>query len=241
MQLLRTLGLSAVLTVALCLAGAAQAQPVVSSAQRLANLETTVAALSQTVASLQAANTAQASTIATLQTALSKEVADRKAYADAAAANALASAKSYGDGLVSPLNDKLAHFSRSGNEIYITGANLHLRNGTGLTYQTLNGLGNLTIGYNELRGGSGAVNTRSGSHNLILGFNQNYSHAGALLLGAVNSSSNYFASVLGGTGNVSGGYYSAVVGGYDNQATGNWSTVLGGQGVRASTQLAHIP
>lgn len=241
MQLFRTLGLSAVLTVALWLPGVAQTQPVVSSAQRLANLETAVAALSQTVASLQAANTAQASTIAALQTALTKEISDRKTYADAAATNALASAKTYGDGLVAPLNDKLMHFSRNGNEIYITGANLNLRNGSGVTYQVLNGLGNLVIGYNEQRTGSGAINTRTGSHNLILGFNQNFSHAGALMLGAVNTSSNHFASVLGGTGNVSGGYYSAVVGGYDNQATGNWSTVLGGQGVRASAVLAHVP
>jgi hypothetical protein len=204
-------------------------------------LEATVSALSQTVANLQATSTAQASTIAALQTALSKEIADRKTYADTAGASALSSAKTYCDNKTAPLADKLTHFSRNGNEVYITGANLNLRNGTGYTYQSLNGLGNLTIGYNELRSGANAVNTRSGSHNLILGFNQNFSQAGALMLGAANSSNGHFASVLGGTGNISSGLYAVVVGGYDNQATGNWSTVLGGQGVRASAQLAHVP
>jgi hypothetical protein len=213
----------------------------------------------------------QASTISALQTALNAEIANRKTYADGVGASTLASAKTYADGVgtstlassktyadsvgtstlassktyadgkVAPVADKLTHFSRNGNEIYITGANVNIRNGTGLTYQTLNGLGNLTIGYNEPRTGSGAVNTRTGSHNLVLGFNNNYSHAGAIVAGAANSSTNHLASIYGGTGNTSGGLYSAVVGGYSNSATGGWSTILGGNGVTAPNQLDHKP
>lgn len=264
MRFLRALGLSAALSSVLWLPVAALAQPALSSAQRLANLEAAVSALTQTVTTLQAENAAQATSISALQSALGQAVASSKTYADAAGASALASAKayadtkdatalasaksysdgllvsakSYADGKVAPVADKLTHFSRNGNEVIITGANLNLRNGTGFTYQQLNGLGNLVVGYNESRASG---NTRTGSHNVILGFNQNYSAAGAFMSGAVNNSSNHFASVIGGTGNTSGGIYSVVVGGYDNQATGGWSAVLGGQGVRATATLAHVP
>lgn len=256
MRFVRMLGLCAALFSALVLPSMVVAQPVLSSAQRLANLEAAVTSLTAAVTTLQGENAvqaaqlqSQASTIGALQTALSQEIANRKTYADSVAATTLASAKTYSDGLlvsaksyadgkVAPLADKLTHFSRNGNEVYITGANLNIRNGTGFAYQQLNGLGNLVVGYNELRPSG---NTRTGSHNLILGFQQNFSAAGAILSGAVNNSTNHYASVIGGTGNTSGGIYSVVVGGYDNQATGNWSTVLGGQGVRATAILAHVP
>ncbi len=225
---------------------AAFAQPALSSAQRLTNLETTVAALALQVQaqgqqlSAQAATIAnQASTIATLQAALTAEVANRKAYTDSAVATALASAKTYADGKVAPVADKLLHFSRSGNEVYITGANLHLRNGTGYTYNQVNGLGNLTIGYNDLRG-SGA-DVRTGSHNLILGFGNNYSAAGAFVGGAHNNSNAHMASVYGGTGNTASGLYAHISGGYNNTASGNWSNIGGGQNKVASAQLANLP
>jgi hypothetical protein len=240
----RIFGVLTALLSVLVLPNAALAQPVLSSAQRLANLEAAVSSLTQAVTALQAENAAQSTLLqsqASEITALKKQIADSKAYTDSVGASTLASARTYTDGKVAPVADKLVHFSRNGNEVYITGANLNIRNGTGYTYQVVNGLGNLIVGYNELRTGTGAVNTRTGSHNVILGFNQNYSAAGAFMSGAVNNSTNHFASVIGGTGNSSGGFYSVVVGGYDNQATGNWSTVLGGQGVRATTQLAHVP
>lgn len=269
MRFVRVLGLWAALVGALVLPSAVMAQPVLSSAQRLANLEVAVGTLATAVTNLQAENAAQAAllqsqataisalnaslaaaqtqlaqqstSLAALQTALTKEIADRKSYADGVGASTLASAKAYADGVVAPVADKLVHFSRSGNEVYITGANLNIRNGTGYSYQMINGLGNLIVGYNELRAGTGAVNTRTGSHNLVIGYQNNFSSAGAIVAGSNNNSTNYMASVYGGTGNTSGGYYSAVVGGYDNQATGNWSTVLGGQGVRATTTLARVP
>ena len=249
MRCFRSLGLSSLLLTVLWLPVSALAQPTLSSAQRLANLEAAVAALSQTVTNLQAENAAQATSIASLQSALSQAVASGKSYADSVGASTLASAKTYSDGLlvtaktyadgkVAPLADKLTHFSRNGNEVYITGANLNIRNGLGHSYLSINGLGNLVVGYNELRGSG---NTRTGSHNFVIGLQNNFSSAGAIVAGSNNNSTNYMASVYGGTGNTSGGLYSVVVGGYDNQATGNWSTVLGGQGVRATAQLAHVP
>ena len=52
---------------------------------------------------------------------------------------------------VAALEDLLANVSRDGNEIYVTGANLHVVNGTGAT-ETTNGLGIVIIGYNETTG-----------------------------------------------------------------------------------------
>jgi hypothetical protein len=194
-----------------------------------------VASLQQAVSTLQTENAAQAASITSLQNALSTEVANRIA----ASASTLASAQAYTDGAVAPLSAKLIHFSRSGNDVFITGANLHIRNGLGHTYQgNLNGLGNLVVGYNESRSEG---NVRTGSHNIVLGFNQNYSSAGGIVAGAVNNITNFMASVLGGTGNTAGGIYATVSGGYNNQATGSWSTIGGGRDQVAATQLAHIP
>src|SRR5262249_47844643 len=51
---------------------------------------------------------------------------------------------------VAQLEDKLVFITRSPHEIVITGANLRIVNGLGAT-NTKNGLGNLIVGYNELR------------------------------------------------------------------------------------------
>src|SRR5262245_41496173 len=80
---------------------------------------------------------------------------------------------------ITALETKLAHFSRVGNEIYITGANLNIRNGMGGT-GTKNGLGNLIIGSNELRG-DGSPNDRTGSGNLVVGPFHNYPSIGGVL------------------------------------------------------------
>ena len=68
----------------------------------------------------------------------------------------------------------------SGNDIVVSGANLYVNNGTGSTGGPVNGLGNLVIGYNELRG---AGDDRSGSHNLVVGSRNNYSSYGGLVGG----------------------------------------------------------
>src|SRR5262249_13299411 len=50
------------------------------------------------------------------------------------------------------LSHRLQYVSLTGQDMYITGANLHIVNGNGSTYGTANGLGNLIVGYNESRG-----------------------------------------------------------------------------------------
>lgn len=224
------------------------AQPSTAFVKRLSDVEAQVASLQVAVAELRTQNAAALAAVAELRTqnaalqaALSREVADRTAYADGVAANALTIARSYADAKVAPLADKLVHVSRSGSDLLITGANLHLRNGTGGT-NTANGLGNLVVGYNEVRGqGTANPDVRTGSHNLIVGIGANFSRNGAIIGGINNSSTGNFASVYGGTGNTAAGTFSVVVGGFNNVTNGGWSTILGGRDRTAAIQLDHLP
>jgi hypothetical protein len=76
---------------------------------------------------------------------------------------------------VAALEDLLKHFSCEGNDVFITGANLHLVNGLDGT-ETTNGLGNLIVGYNETR--FEEENIRTGSHNVVVGLQHNFSSFG---------------------------------------------------------------
>ncbi len=105
--------------------------------------------------------------------------------------------------------------------IRISGANLQIVNGLEST-NTLNGTGNLIVGYNtgvarsscsDGRYGADAPETckkrgytysnihRSGSHNIVTGSNNNYSQYGGLVAGVKNTINSRFASVTGGGGN----------------------------------------
>jgi hypothetical protein len=107
---------------------------------------------------------------------------------------------------VAALEQLLKHFSRDGNEIFITGANLHIRNGLDSTDCTdeqgepipdcPNGLGNLIVGYNEPRPPD-AETIRTGSHNVVVGQTHNFSRFGGLVVGTFNEISGDFASVSG--------------------------------------------
>ncbi|HRA32210.1 MAG TPA: hypothetical protein PL172_09840 [Thermomicrobiales bacterium] len=129
---------------------------------------------------------------------------------------------------LSTANDGTALFS---------GCNVQIINGQGST-ATVNGKGNLIVGYNEDNG-----DTRTGSHNVVVGSSHTYSSYGGLVAGYDNIISGDYASVSGGEGNtasghqssVSGGYYntasdrsSSVSGGYNNTASGDYSSVSGG-------------
>lgn len=124
------------------------------------------------------------------------------------------------------LEDLLIHFSRNGNDVFITGANLHIVNGQGST-ETTNGVGNLIVGYNELRGGG---NDRSGSHNIVAGRENNFSRFGGLVVGYRNEISGNFSSVSGGEFNTASAQFASVSGGAGNTANGDASSVSGGAG-----------
>jgi hypothetical protein len=151
---------------------------------------------------------------------------------------------------VAALEQLLTHFSREGKEIFITGANLHLVNGLGRTDcgseeepipDCPNGLGNLIVGYNELRDLSlcdpedpFCKNTRTGSHNVVVGRGHNFSRFGGLVVGLLNTISGDFAVVISGQENTASGSRSVVSGGALNTASGDLAVVSGGQGNTAS-------
>jgi hypothetical protein len=138
---------------------------------------------------------------------------------------------------IAQLEALLLNVTRNENDIYIDGANLHIRNGTGSTDGPVNGLGNLIVGYNEERY---VDNDRSGSHNIVSGRSQNYSSYGGLIAGRTNSIAGPYASVSGGAGNTSNGESASVSGGYDNEASGPKSSVSGGFGNIASGDFASV-
>jgi hypothetical protein len=97
---------------------------------------------------------------------------------------------------VAALEAKLAHVTVSGNDMVISGANLYVNDGSGGTDGPVNGLGNVVIGYNELRG---AGDDRSGSHNLVLGSQNNYSSFGGLVAGLEAETATPFSIATQGT------------------------------------------
>jgi len=109
--------------------------------------------------------------------------------------------------------------------IQIHHANLQIVNGSGATDGLVDGLGNLIVGYNELRG---AGDDRSGSHNLVVGKEHNFSSFGGLLAGQRNTVSGGWSSVSGGRLNAASGLLSSVSGGAFNEASGDHSSVSAG-------------
>lgn len=139
------------------------------------------------------------------------------------------------------------------------GVNVQVVNGTG-AINTMNGLGNLIIGYN---GGTGstafcsngdhdnqsdcenagfvwATDQRSGSHNLIIGNRNAYTSYGGLLAGFDNIINNKFASVSGGQENLASGQHASVTGGFGNTASGPSAVVSGGYENIASGPYASV-
>jgi hypothetical protein len=154
---------------------------------------------------------------------------------------------------VAALEDLLKHFSRKGNEIFITGANLHIVNGLNSTdcfddegneiANCPNGLGNLIVGYNEPRVGQDVENIRTGSHNVVVGQQHNFSRFGGLVVGTFNTISGDFAVVSGGADNTASGPRAAVYGGVGNTASGDLfgnAVVSGGGGNTASGDFSTV-
>jgi hypothetical protein len=133
----------------------------------------------------------------------------------------------------------LAGVTRSEDAITFSGVNVQVVDGTDGTGGATNGLGNLIIGYNENTQGR----ARTGSHNLVVGREHEYTSfggivagynntltatEGSVLGGRLNKASGLNATVLGGNTNFASGAYTAVVGGNSNEATGTYSAIGGG-------------
>ena len=157
---------------------------------------------------------------------------------------------------VSRLETLLASMSlvQGGRTVRFSGVNVQIVSGLGTTNGDRNGLGNLIVGYNESRGtndgecdpssgpsceypilrdcngpdGEDCYEDRWGSHNIIVGADNNYSSTGGLVVGNVNGVYAPAGVVLGGARNEVSGARGVVVGGEQNNASGGFSTVVGG-------------
>ena len=154
---------------------------------------------------------------------------DTTYFASAATVTALESQVAALQNQVNTLVTLLANVTRNGNNITFTGVNVRIVNGTGTTDGTTNGLGNLIVGYNEIRGGD----NRTGSHNIVVGMQNDYSSYGGMVVGRFNTISGMFSSVTAGDNNTASGVFSSVSGGQFNESFSNYSAVLGGQLNRA--------
>jgi hypothetical protein len=124
----------------------------------------------------------------------------------------------------------------STDSIVFEGANVHVQSGSGFTNGTVNGLGNLFVGYNE--DASWGLD-RTGSHNLVVGQYHSYSSWGGLAAGQQNTVSGE-ASVAFGNLNEASGYYSSITGGYYSDASGDASSITGGFHSDASGDYSSI-
>jgi hypothetical protein len=128
-----------------------------------------------------------------------------------------------------------------GPHIIFSGANLHVQSGSGATDGTVNGLGNLLVGYNEEPTAPGlAAGDRGGSHNLITGKKHRYLSFGGLVAGVDNTVSGNYASVSGGASNTASGVAASVSGGESNTASGGGARVSGGIQNTASGNFSSV-
>ena len=116
--------------------------------------------------------------------------------------------------------------------IIFTGANLHVRDGSGATDDgggATTGLGNLVIGYDEAPSSPPAA-YRSGSHDLVVGPHHTFSSFGGFVAGDTNAVEGPSATVTGGRVNAATGVWSSVSGGLGNSAADEATSISGGHG-----------
>ena len=107
---------------------------------------------------------------------------------------------------------------------------------------TTNGVGNLIVGYNELRmlPFFPLSNDRTGSHGVVVGTRNDYTSYGGLVAGDFNASSGPYSSVAGGNDNQALGLYASISGGFGGRAIGPWSAIGGGHAGKATGEYSSV-
>lgn len=108
--------------------------------------------------------------------------------------------------------------------VRVSGANLQIVSGSGSTAGTVNGTGNLIIGYNENQG----KKAQTGSHNLVVGNEHGYSSYGGIVSGFNNEITGIYAVAAAGRNNVVSGAMSGIFGASYSKASGATSAICGG-------------
>lgn len=134
---------------------------------------------------------------------------------------------------VDELEQTLDGVTRTDDTLRFTGMNLQLVNGQGQT-SSANGLGNLTVGYNE------EARAQTGSHVVAIGPRHSFTSWGALVAGDNNTVSGAYSSVTGGENGTASGLFSTVTGGTGNTASGWASAALAGSGNTASGDMSAV-
>lgn len=148
--------------------------------------------------------------------------------------------------------------------IRFTGVNVQVVNGLGVTNGnpidpastvavTVNGVGNLIVGYNEL--GHALGDDRTGSHNIVAGIKNNYPSLGGLVASYESRLEGPYNGILGGRSNLSRDRHSVAIGGdnavalsdrsfaaggFNNVAANSMDVVVGGNGNTASGSKSSI-
>jgi hypothetical protein len=165
--------------------------------------------------------------ISSLQSELSTALADISANASAIDSNTTAITDLQTDVEEQQQLTSYMSVNTETNEVFFTGANVYVQNGSGATDGTPDGLGNLIIGYNEMRS-DGTDDRRTGSHCLVVGSENNFTSYGGIVVGYQNEISETYASVSGGSGNTADGQNSSISGGSDITISGFEDWAAGG-------------
>ncbi len=125
----------------------------------------------------------------------------------------------------------------AGKDVIVSGGDLQVHKGTGNS-GTPNTTGNLIVGFNAARA-SGS--DKSGSHNIIVGDNHNYTSTDGIVSGYQNSISGG-ASIIAGRENIASGTYSAILGGKTDtiSTTGLYAGIVSGEGNMADQDYSSI-
>ncbi len=115
--------------------------------------------------------------------------------------------------------------------VQVSGANVQIESGEG-NNPTLNGEGNLYIGYDESPG------KQEGSNNLVIGAEQTYDSYSSIIAGTENTDTGPFSVVFGVLNSVAS--FDTVTGGRENAASGAESSVTGGRGNTSSSTESSV-
>lgn len=138
---------------------------------------------------------------------------------------------------VAALEKLLEHVTIEGDNLVLTGMNFQVVSGSGTTEGTVNGTGNIILGYNET---NSSKEKRTGSHNLVVGRYHSYSNYGGVVAGEDNEVTGKSASVLGGAQNLAAGAGSVVVAGENNWTVGTSSALLAGETNKTSALACSV-
>lgn len=130
------------------------------------------------------------------------------------------------------------HIIDSTDVVMFHGANVQIVNGSpySTSSATINGKGNLLIGYNPQ--GADTTYARAGSHNLVIGWQNDYNSRHSIVHGLGSNANAAFSASLASYYNTIEGGYSATVGGQHNKIFDNYSVALGGMQNQLSGQLS---